>query len=84
MDEFTNNLLRAITAELHLGNLMRASTELYGKTFWDLEPAQQGDLQKRVLEPVAAIYNLLTSAFLSPQGNADGPPFGTPPSTTLQ
>ena len=81
MDEFTINLLRAIVSELHLGNLMRASTEIYGKTFWQLDPTQQGDLQKRVLPPIGALFNILTPAFPSTPSSTGGPPFGSPPSS---
>ena len=83
-DDFTTNLLRAIAAELHYANLLRASRDRCATSIDRLTREQIGALQQAVLADVGALYNLLTPAYLSTPGSTEGPPFGTPPGSMLQ
>jgi hypothetical protein len=82
--DFTIDLLRAIAAELHFANLMRASTELYGKGLYQLEPGQVQELNRVATKNVADIYVLLTPVFLKTVARTEAPPPDTPLSGKLQ
>lgn len=83
-DPFQTNLLRALVAELHYANLLRAAQERYSKSLDQLQKPELTALQQAVFADIGALYNLLTPEFLSTPSSTGGPSFGTPPSKKIQ
>lgn len=60
MDEFSQNLLRAIYAELHLLNGMTAAREMYNKSYFALGIGEKVAVDQAVLGIVASNYQSAT------------------------
>ena len=63
-ETFGTNLLRSIVAELYFPALMRASRELYAKSYFSLGMIEKTALDQMVLGNISAIYQLVTPEWL--------------------
>jgi hypothetical protein len=66
-EEFTNNLLRAVAAELRFLNGMTAAREMFGKSYFSLGIGEKTVVDQAVLGMVAANYQSLTAESLAAQ-----------------
>ena len=66
-ESFSDNLLRAIAAELHLLTGMTAAREMYGKSYFSLGVGEKAAVDQAVLAMVAANYQWLTPESLAAQ-----------------
>ena len=81
-ENFTDNLLRAIAADLHVLVGLTAAREMYGKSYFALGIAEKAAVDQTVLGMVASNYQALTPAFLAAQQPQQPVGFGIP--TTAQ
>ena len=63
-DEFSQNLLRAVSAQLLLLNGMTAAREMFGKSYFSLGAGEKGAVDQAVLTMTAANYQSLTAETL--------------------
>jgi hypothetical protein len=66
-EKFSDNLMRAIAAELHFLNGMTAAREMYGKGYFSLGTLEKASLDQMVIGIIAANYQALTPEFLATQ-----------------
>jgi hypothetical protein len=66
-EKFSDNLLRAIAAELHFLSGMAAAREMFGKSYFALGLGEKGAVDKTVLEMVTSNYQILTAESLAAQ-----------------
>jgi hypothetical protein len=66
-DEFSENLLRAIAAELHLLTGMTAAREMYGKSYFSLGVGEKAAVDQAVIQMIAGNYQMITAEFLAAQ-----------------
>ena len=64
---FSENLLRAIAAELHLLNGMTAAREMFGKSYFSLGIGEKGAVDQAVHGMIAGNYQWLTPKSLASQ-----------------
>jgi hypothetical protein len=81
-DEFTQNLLRATVAHLHLLNGMTAAREMFGKSYFSLGVVEKGTVDQTVFGMVAANYQSLTAESLVEQKTQQPMGFRVPTATT--
>ena len=65
--KFSDNLLRAIAAELNLMNRMTAAREMFGKSYFSLGGGEQIAVNQAVFGIVASNYQNLTAESLAAQ-----------------
>jgi hypothetical protein len=75
-ESFTDNLLRAVVAQLHLLNGMTAAREMFGKGYFSLGLAEKIAVDQAVLGLVAANYQSLTAETLAAQKAPQAMGFG--------
>jgi hypothetical protein len=80
-ESFTDNLLRAVVAQLHLLNGMTASREMFGKGYFSLGLSEKIAVDQAVLGMVAANYQSLTAESLAAQKAPQSMGFGVPTSS---
>jgi hypothetical protein len=66
-EKFSDNLLRAIAAELHFLNGMTAAREMFAKSYFSLGLSEKIAVDQAVLGMVAANYQILTAESLAAQ-----------------
>jgi hypothetical protein len=66
-EKFSDNLLRAIAAELHFLNGMTAAREMFAKSYFSLGLSEKIAVDQAVLGMVAANYQTLTAESLAAQ-----------------
>jgi hypothetical protein len=66
-ENFSDNLLRAIAAELHLLTGMTAAREMFSKSYFSLGMAEKATVDQTVLNMVAGNYQSLTPEALASQ-----------------
>ncbi len=66
-EKFSENLLRAIVAELHLLNGMTAAREMFGKGYFSLGIGERAAVDQTVVGSIAALYQNITPEFLAGQ-----------------
>jgi hypothetical protein len=64
-ENFHDNLLRAVAAELHLLNRMTAAREMFGKSYFSLGVAEKATLDQTVMSMVAGTYQSFTPEALA-------------------
>jgi hypothetical protein len=66
-EKFSDNLMRAIAAELHFLNGMTAAREMFGKSYFSLGLSGKAAVDQTLLGMVAANYQSLTAESLAAQ-----------------
>ncbi len=66
-ENFSNNLMRALVAELHVLNGMTAAREMFGKSYFSLGLAERGVVDQAVIGMVGGNYQVITPEFLAGQ-----------------
>jgi hypothetical protein len=64
-EKFSDNLLRAIAAELHFLSGMTAAREMFGKSYFSLGIGEKGAVDQAVFGMVAANFQTLTAESLA-------------------
>jgi hypothetical protein len=82
-EKFSDNLMRAIAAELHLLNGMTAAREMFGKSYFSLGLSEKIAVDQAVLAMVAANYQSLTAESLAAQKAQESMGFGVPTSPPM-
>jgi hypothetical protein len=83
-EKFSDNLMRAVAAELHFLNGMTAAREMFGKSYFSLGVSEKIAVDQAVLGMVAANYQSLTAESLAAQASPQQAGFGTPHVGTTQ
>jgi hypothetical protein len=65
--QFSDNLLRAVVAQLHFLNGITAAREMFGKSYFSLGPAERVAVDQTVLAHIGANYHSLTPEALAAQ-----------------
>jgi|HubBroStandDraft_6_1064221.scaffolds.fasta_scaffold240177_2 hypothetical protein len=55
-EKFTENLIRAVAAELHVLTGLAVAREMFGKSYFSLGPAEKILVDRSVMEMVATNY----------------------------
>jgi hypothetical protein len=79
-EKFSDNLMRAIVAELHFLNAMTAAREMFGKSYFSLGVAEKVAVDQAVLGNMSGNYQALTPTFLAGQQAQEPAGFGFPTS----
>ena len=79
-DEFSNNLLRMATAELHILNLQMAAREMFGRGYFSLSETERQAIVNTVWMASKGMYDWLTPEALQPPEGTQQPPGFVPPS----
>jgi hypothetical protein len=66
-ESFTNDLLRAVAAQLHLLNGLTVAREMFGKSYFSLGVSEKLTVDQMVMTMVAGNYQTLTPELLSGQ-----------------
>jgi hypothetical protein len=66
-EKFSDNLMRAMVAQLHFLNGMTAAREMYGKSYFSLGVGEKAAVDQAVFGMVAANYQSLTPESLLSQ-----------------
>ena len=66
-EKFSDNLMRAMVAQLHLLNGMTAAREMYGKSYFSLGIGEKAAVDQTVVGMVAGNYQSLTPESLASQ-----------------
>jgi len=66
-EKFSDNLMRAIAAQLHLLNGMTAAREMFSKSYFALGIGEKAAVDQAVLGMLAANYQALTPEYLATQ-----------------
>ena len=77
-EKFSDNLMRAITAELLFLNGMTAAREMFGKSYFSLGTGEKVAVDQAVLSMIAGNYQMLTAEFLAAQKASEPMGFRTP------
>jgi hypothetical protein len=75
---FSENLLRAVVAELHFSNLMTAAREMFGKSYFALGLPEKTAVDEATLRSVGASYAAVTPEWLAGQQPANPVGFRAP------
>ena len=59
-ENFGDNLLRAVAAELHLLNRVTAAREMFSKSYFSLGVVEKATIDQTVMSMVAGTYQALT------------------------
>jgi hypothetical protein len=78
---FSENLMRAIAAELHFLNGMTAAREMYGKSYFSLGLGEKAAVDQAVFGMVAGNFQTLTAESLVEQKTPEPVGFRVPPAT---
>lgn len=66
-EKFSDNLMRAIVAQLHLLNGMTAAREMFGKSYFSLGALEKASVDQTVIAMIGGNYQSLTPEFLATQ-----------------
>jgi hypothetical protein len=66
-ENFGENLMRMVAAELHFLNAMTASREMYGRGYFSLGVSERAVIDQIVLMTIAGNFQALTPTFLADQ-----------------
>jgi hypothetical protein len=80
-ESFTDNLLRAIAAEVHVLTGLIAAREMFGKSYFSLGVSEKVTVDQTVLNMVAANYQNLTPELLASQKAQEAMGFRVPTSS---
>jgi hypothetical protein len=83
-EKFSDNLLRAIAAELHFLSGMTAAREMFGKSYFSLGIGEKGAVDQAVFGMVAANFQTLTAESLAAQESRQPAGFGIQPAGPTQ
>jgi hypothetical protein len=64
-ENFSDNLLRAVAAELHLLNRVTAAREMFSKSYFSLGVVEKATVDQTVMSMVAGIYQSFTPEALA-------------------
>lgn len=64
-ETFSENLLRAAIAQLHLLNGMTAAREMYGKGYFALGVMEKATVDQTVINMIATNYQAITAEYLA-------------------
>ena len=73
-EKFTENLMRAVVAELHFLNCLTAAREMFGRGYFSLGETEKAALHQVVIGSVGANYQGVTPEWLA--GHAQQQPMG--------
>ena len=65
-EKFSDNLLRAIYAQLHFQSGLLAAREMYGKSYFSLGVTEKMTLDQMVFGAIASNYQSITAEGLAP------------------
>ena len=65
VENFSDNLLRAVAAELHLLNRVTAAREMFSKSYFSLGVVEKATVDQTVMSMVAGIYQSFTPEALA-------------------
>ena len=77
-EKFSDNLLRAIAAELHLLTGMTAAREMFSKSYFALGVSEKATVDQAVLNMVAGNYQSLTPEALASLKSSSSSGFPNP------
>jgi hypothetical protein len=77
-EKFSDNLMRAIVAELHFLNGMTAAREMFGKSYFSLGLSEKAAVDQAVFAAMASNYQAITPTFLAAQQGQQPVGFGFP------
>jgi hypothetical protein len=84
-EKFTENLMRALVAELHVLNLQNASRGMFGRGYFSLGIGDKMAVDQVVLALVAGNYGAVTPEWLAgPQQPQQPAGFGIPSDTSTK
>ena len=84
-EKFSENLMRAIVAELHVLNLQNDSREMFERSYFSLGIGDKTAVDQVVLALVGGSYSAVTPEWLAgPQPSQQPAGFGIPTPTTQQ
>jgi hypothetical protein len=66
-ENFSDNLMRAVLAELHFLNTMTAAREMFGRGYFSLGVPEKLAVDQTVLANVGGNYQAITPEFLTGQ-----------------
>jgi hypothetical protein len=66
-ENFADNLMRVVAAELHLLNGLTAAREMFGKSYFSLGAGEKAAVDQAVLGMIAANYQWVTPENLAAQ-----------------
>ena len=66
-EKFSDNLLRAIAAEVHVLTGLNVAREMFGKGYFSLGVGEKATVDQTVLGMVAGNYQTITAEFLAAQ-----------------
>jgi hypothetical protein len=66
-ENFSDNLMRAVAAELHFLNGMTAAREMFGKSYFSLGAGEKAAVDQIVVAHVASNYQAVTPSALALQ-----------------
>jgi hypothetical protein len=64
-ENFSDNLLRAVAAELHLLNRVTSAREMFSKSYFSLGVVEKATVDQTVMSMVAGIYQSFTPEALA-------------------
>jgi hypothetical protein len=79
-EKFSDNLMRAIVAELHFLNGMTAAREMFGKSYFSLGFGEKVAVDQAVFAQMVGNYQAITPTFLAGQQPQQQAGFGFPTS----
>lgn len=79
-ETFSENLLRALVAEVHFLNCVTAGREMFGRSYFSLGPTEKAAVDQAVLGGVGGNYIGVTREWLT--GQQQSQPFGFVPPVT--
>jgi hypothetical protein len=81
-ENFRDNLLRAVAAELHLLNRVTAAREMFAKSYFSLGVVEKATVDQTVMSMVAGIYQSFTPEALAARQAHEPVGFRAPTETT--
>jgi hypothetical protein len=66
-ETFTENLMRAVVAELHFLNCVTAAREMFGRGYFSLGPSEKAAVDQAVLTAIGGNYAAVTREWLAGQ-----------------
>jgi hypothetical protein len=75
-DEFSQNLLRVLVAEMHFSNCVAVAREMFGRSYFSLGASEKAAVDQVVLAGVGGNYSAITREWLAGQQTQQPVGFG--------
>ncbi|WNV09988.1 hypothetical protein [Tardiphaga sp. 709] len=76
-DNYATNLIRSVSAQLYMQNVMQLSQEMLGKSYSSLSQPERSLVDRAAYDLLAHFYSVLTPEFFVGQQTAASVGFGT-------